>query len=168
VVRMRNGDRVAGSPGFTLIELLVVIIIIAVLASIAIPTFLGARSKGQDAAAVTLVRNALTTVEGLYADSQDYSAITALELAAAEPSVTWRVSAVDLVAPASDPAITGAVAAQAGANEVDFFGQAPHVFDIACVSASGNRYGIEVVATGMVQTAYVKVKVVDGSSSLGW
>ncbi len=68
--RLRHGSR--GQAGFTLIELLVVIIIIAVLATIAIPTFMGQRQHAQDAAAYSLVRNALTALQGAFVDTGDY------------------------------------------------------------------------------------------------
>jgi type IV pilus assembly protein PilA len=68
--------RMKGEKGFTLIELLVVIIIIAILAAIAIPTFLGQRQKAQDAAAKSLIRNAMTAVETYYVDNQNFTGIT--------------------------------------------------------------------------------------------
>src|ERR671917_2109805 len=58
--------------GFTLIELLVVILIIGVLAAIALPAFLGQRSKGQDADAKSAARNLVSAVESFYATNQTY------------------------------------------------------------------------------------------------
>jgi prepilin-type N-terminal cleavage/methylation domain-containing protein len=47
--------------GFTLIELMVVVLVVAVLLAIAIPAFLGSRSRSQDAAAKSNLRNVLTS-----------------------------------------------------------------------------------------------------------
>jgi type IV pilus assembly protein PilA len=58
--------------GFTLIELMVVVLIIAILLAIAIPTFLGARTKAQDRAAQSNLRNALTAEKTIYVDNQAY------------------------------------------------------------------------------------------------
>ena len=59
--------------GFTLIELLVVILIIGILAAIALPNFLGQRSKAQDSSAKSDARNLVSQLESCYTDNNTYS-----------------------------------------------------------------------------------------------
>ena len=65
--RLRNEEK-----GFTLIELLVVILIIGILAAIALPAFLGQKSKGQDADAKSTARNVASQLESCYANNGSY------------------------------------------------------------------------------------------------
>jgi prepilin-type N-terminal cleavage/methylation domain-containing protein len=163
--RLRRGSR--SQAGFTLIELMVVIIIIAVLATIAIPTFMGQRQHAQDAAAYTLVRNALTAVQGAFVDTGDYTLITEADLRAMEPTIDWVMADANLVS--TTPAwMTDAVGADAVANQVAFFGQSHDVADLASVSESGNSFGIQVDTKTLNETGYIKVRVIDGSANLGW
>ena len=68
--RRLQGER---EGGFTLIELMVVVLIIAILIAIAIPTFLGARTRAQNRAVQANLRNALTVEKSVYTDAQAYS-----------------------------------------------------------------------------------------------
>jgi type IV pilus assembly protein PilA len=61
-----------GQEGFTLIELLVVILIIGILAAIALPAFLGQRTKGQDADAKSNARNLVSHLESCYVTNESF------------------------------------------------------------------------------------------------
>ena len=129
--------RTKGERGFTLIELLVVIIIIAILAAIAIPTFLGQRQKAHDAAAKSLVRNAMMAIESSYANTGTFDPTAAgmlpADLHAVEPSITFAV----LAAAATIPTATVAT------NTVDYTGTAT-TYGVGALSASGTTFGVAV------------------------
>jgi len=58
--------------GFTLIELMVVIIVLGILASIAIPRFLGVKEQARDVEAEALGRNIRTAMEAYYQNNSGY------------------------------------------------------------------------------------------------
>lgn len=71
--------------GFTLVEMLVVIVVIAILAGIAVPLFLGLRTKAQDAAAKADLRNLVMAVTGeLQAGHGNYSSVAEMSIALEE------------------------------------------------------------------------------------
>jgi type IV pilus assembly protein PilA len=81
-VRQRDDD------GFTLIELMVVVLIIAILIAIAIPTFLGARTRAQDRATQADIRTAYAAEKVVYTDDQAFTETTA-SVSAIEPSLAY-------------------------------------------------------------------------------
>lgn len=79
---------IRSEQGFTLIELMVVVLIIAILIAIAIPTFLGARTRAQDRSAHTDLRNGLTTANVVYTDFSSYS-FSGGDLASVESALSF-------------------------------------------------------------------------------
>jgi len=86
-------ERLDREEGFTLIELMVVVLIIAVLVAIAVPSFLGFRTRAQDRAAQAMLRNTLVAEKGWWTDNGAYTDVEA-NLKTFEPTVRVTTNAI--------------------------------------------------------------------------
>ncbi len=79
----RSCPALRSTVGFTLIELLVVVAIVGILATIAMPMFIGQRAKAWDSAVRSDLRNAAELQEALFTDEDLAYASTVGELVSA-------------------------------------------------------------------------------------
>ena len=117
-----------GQRGFSLIELLIVILIIGVLAAIALPAFLGQRSKGQDSSAKSAARNLVSAVESFYATNKTY------------------------VNAGSDDDVQESGVYGTNDGEADILSSSATGYRVVGQSASGNRFTITKTGTGVSRT----------------
>lgn len=94
-------DRCRDCGGFTLIELLIVVTILGIIAAIAVPMFLGQRTKAMRSEAITNLESIRLLEEQYYAENGDYTA------GAGDCTSDSDVTAIRGVLPAFKPGSAG-------------------------------------------------------------
>jgi type IV pilus assembly protein PilA len=87
--RARRGRCRNDEDGFTLTELMIVVLLIGILIAIALPTFLGARSRAQDRAVTSELRSGLAGALTYFSEAGEWDLFDAAEAENAEPNLTW-------------------------------------------------------------------------------
>jgi type IV pilus assembly protein PilA len=139
--RARTGLRCgADEGGFTLVELLVVMLILALLAAIAIPSFLNQRAKARDADAKAGAHAAAIAMETFGTDHGGrYTTATPADLNAIEETIDPGLVTVD---DATDDSYSITVSSTSGNTfTIERLGSGGRVYDCATPGAGGCPVG---------------------------
>ena len=137
----RGYRRPAAEHGFSLIELLVVVLVMGILASIAIASYLNQSQKGQDSAAKSQAKSLQNRVEDCAAERDSYSRCdTAAELGD-------LITGIDFSEPTPTPP-SGKVAVEAAGDRS---------YTITATAKSGHRFSVERTSGGsFMRTCVIK------------
>jgi type IV pilus assembly protein PilA len=120
------------------------VLVIGILLAIAIPTFLGARSKAQDSSAKSALRNAMGTANLAFGDKQDFNDAEFSDLQPLEGSLTWVVGTAN-----STDAKTISVGISAGTPSLNWYG--------TVLSKSGKCFASHMLNTGAIEYGRINV-----------
>ncbi len=110
-----------------MIELLIVVMILGILATIALPAFLGEQDKGLDADAKVNTRNVVASVESCFTETKSYENCDTLP----ELQATDTTPGVELTDTSAKKAGAVAVAATDDSYTVTAYSKSDHTFVVA-------------------------------------
>lgn len=125
--------------GFTLVELMVVILIIAILMAVAVPVFLGARSRAQNNVAKQILTNAARAEAAVWDGSEPKAYATSGTMPNEESAYQYADAAQVAGTPTSPPTV-GVVISGATNN----------VVTLTTPSANGTSVGTVVITDGKI------------------
>jgi prepilin-type N-terminal cleavage/methylation domain-containing protein len=130
--------------GFTLIELMVVVLVIAILVAIALPTFLGARTRAADRAGQADIRTAYAAALVAYTEREDFAEADAVSLAPTETSIRF----IDAGIPSTGTPMTVSVAVG------NVMGADRQIWGAARLSTSATCFYLTMIGHGIAQGTY--------------